>query len=119
MLRPEGKAGHRYNQMSLHRAEPESLRDGCQKQRGFHHCEGCANALPGAAAEWEISEPWELLRSVLQPAIRIEFLRIRKISGVALHDPWAHHNIRARRNPVTAQFELRAHVPGHALRRPL
>src|SRR5438045_9789116 len=71
--------------MIRHRAELKTLRDGGQQQRRFHHCERIANALPGAAAEWEVCKARQLLRSFRQPAIRIEFLRIGKISPVVTH----------------------------------
>ena len=61
VLGPQRKAGHRGNRMIRHRAELKTLRDGGQQQRRFHHCERVADALPGAAAEWEVCKARQLL----------------------------------------------------------
>src|SRR5207237_10099582 len=63
VLGPQRKAGHRGNRMIRHRAELKTLRDGGQQQRRFHHCERVADALPGAAAEWEVWKARPLLES--------------------------------------------------------
>src|SRR5438045_6223568 len=92
--------------MIRHRAELKTLRDGGQQQRRFQQCERFADALPGAAAEWEVCKARQLLRSFRQPAIGVEFLRIGKIFRIAMHDPRAHHDISAGWNAVSSKVKV-------------
>src|SRR5450631_242020 len=94
-------------------AELKLLRDRGQKNSRFHHGEGCADALPGAASEREICKLRELLRFLWQPAVGVELLRLGEIPGIVVHDPSAHDHIRSSGYVVTAEFEFLDHGSGH------
>src|SRR6266700_4096921 len=114
MLRPERKTWHGYDRVSGHRAELKTPCDGSQQQRGFHHSEGIPDALPGAAAEREIGKSRQLLRAFGEPAVRIEFFGLGEISGISVHDPLAHHNVRAGWNAIATNFKIFDHRSRHS-----
>src|SRR6266567_931525 len=114
MLRPERKTWCGYDRICGHRAELKALRNGSQQQCGFHHCEGIPDALPGTAAEGEVSKSRQLLRAFGEPAVRIELFRLGEISGISVHDPLAHHNVRAGWNAIAANFKIFDHRSRHS-----
>src|SRR5262249_38489481 len=73
---PQGKRCLRYDRMPGRNRETEALGNRRQDEHRFHHGERVTDAQARTAAEWEVGILRHALGAIVEPALRLELLRL-------------------------------------------